>query len=92
MNSSRRIEVVVRAGEPDTNPAVGWLPDASCSSMMAEFCPSALERVETAEDAERLRFVGSPTILIDGRDPFGGTEGTGSTCMRPSSRSAWRSR
>jgi hypothetical protein len=24
----------------------------------------ALELVETAEDAERLRFVGSPTILI----------------------------
>ena len=31
-----------------------------------------LERVETAEDAERLRFVGSPTILVDGRDPFAG--------------------
>lgn len=29
-----------------------------------------LERVETAEDAERLEFIGSPTILIDGRDPF----------------------
>jgi hypothetical protein len=25
---------------------------------------------KTAEDAERLRFVGSPTILIDGPDPF----------------------
>jgi len=33
-----------------------------------------LELVETPEDAERLRFVGSPTILIDGRDPFGGPE------------------
>ena len=33
-----------------------------------------LERVETAEDAERLPFIGSPTILIEGRDPFGGTE------------------
>ena len=29
-----------------------------------------LERVETAEDAERLGFSGSPTLLIDGRDPF----------------------
>ena len=28
------------------------------------------ERVETIEDAERLRFRGSPTILINGRDPF----------------------
>jgi hypothetical protein len=33
-----------------------------------------LELVETPEDAERLRFVGSPTILIQGRDPFGGPE------------------
>jgi hypothetical protein len=33
-----------------------------------------LEQVTTPEDAERLRFVGSPTILIEGRDPFGGTE------------------
>ena len=29
-----------------------------------------LERVETSADAERLRFVGSPTILLNGRDPF----------------------
>ncbi len=28
------------------------------------------EPVETAEDAERLGFTGSPTILIDGVDPF----------------------
>ena len=29
-----------------------------------------LERVETSEGAEHLRFVGSPTVLIEGRDPF----------------------
>ena len=33
------------------------------------------EQVETQEDAERLHFVGSPTILIDCRDPFDRTEG-----------------
>jgi hypothetical protein len=33
-----------------------------------------LVRVETQEDAERLRFTGSPTILVDGRDPFGVAE------------------
>ena len=38
----RRIEVVLRAGEPEPSPAVGWLPDESCSNVMAEFCPSAL--------------------------------------------------
>jgi len=26
--------------------------------------------VETLEDAERLGFLGSPTILVDGHDPF----------------------
>ena len=26
--------------------------------------------VETPEDAERLGFISSPTILVDGRDPF----------------------
>jgi hypothetical protein len=32
--------------------------------------PLSLERVESPEEAERLGFVGSPTILIDGRDAF----------------------
>lgn len=26
--------------------------------------------VDTPEDAERLGFIGSPTILLNGRDPF----------------------
>jgi hypothetical protein len=29
-----------------------------------------LERVETPNDAERVGFIGSPTILLDGLDPF----------------------
>lgn len=29
-----------------------------------------LVEVATDEDAERLRFRGSPTVLIDGKDPF----------------------
>ena len=28
------------------------------------------EKVDTPEEAERLGFVGSPTVLIDGSDPF----------------------
>jgi hypothetical protein len=28
------------------------------------------EKVDTPEDAERLGFIGSPTVLIDGTDPF----------------------
>lgn len=30
----------------------------------------ALVEVGTPDDAERLRFRGSPTVLVDGRDPF----------------------
>jgi hypothetical protein len=37
----RPLEVVIREGEPE-NATVGWLPDESCSNVMAEFCPSAL--------------------------------------------------
>lgn len=41
----------------------------------------AFERIESPEDADRLRFVGSPTILIDGRDVFPLQEGQfGLTC------------
>ena len=34
-----------------------------------------LRRVETVEDAERERFLGSPTVRIDGRDVDPGAEG-----------------
>ena len=37
----RPIEVVIREDQPE-GAAVGWLPDESCSNVMAEFCPSAL--------------------------------------------------
>jgi hypothetical protein len=38
-------------------------------------------QVETDEDAERLAFFGSPTILVDGRDPFAsGTERPALAC------------
>lgn len=38
-------------------------------------------RVETPEEAERIGFRGSPTVLIDGADPFAsGDEPTGLAC------------
>lgn len=38
-------------------------------------------RVETAEEAEKVGFRGSPTILVDGRDPFArGDEPVGLSC------------
>lgn len=41
----------------------------------------AYRRVDSPEEAEALRFRGSPTILIDGRDPFAsGDEPVGLSC------------
>lgn len=38
-------------------------------------------RVETVEQAEALGFIGSPSICIDGRDPFAtGDEHVGLSC------------
>ncbi len=40
-----------------------------------------LVAITTPDDAQRLRFRGSPSILIDGRDPFAtGTEPVGLAC------------
>lgn len=39
-----------------------------------------LERVETPQQADELGFRGSPTILIDGRDPFDAAGPTGLSC------------
>jgi hypothetical protein len=37
--------------------------------------------VDSPETAERIGFLGSPTILVDGRDPFAnGTEEVGTSC------------
>ncbi|MTV27974.1 thioredoxin family protein [Nitriliruptoraceae bacterium ZYF776] len=39
------------------------------------------EQVETPEEAERLGFAGSPTVLVDGVDPFTtGDEPSGLAC------------
>ncbi len=38
------------------------------------------EKVETPEEAERRHFRGSPTVLIDRRDPFGGEGPAGLSC------------
>ena len=39
-----------------------------------------LERVETPQEADQLDFRGSPTILIDGQDPFDAAGPPGLSC------------
>ena len=38
------------------------------------------ERIETPEDAARVGFGGSPTVLVDGRDPFPAAGAVGLAC------------
>lgn len=41
-----------------------------------------IRAVATLEQAQRLGFTGSPTILVDGRDPFGHAKGTPALACR----------
>ncbi|HEY3212173.1 MAG TPA: thioredoxin family protein [Actinomycetota bacterium] len=67
-------------GCPHWQTADDRLREALRAEGMADVEP-LLERVETAEEAERLRFIGSPTILVDGRDPLAAAEAAfGLTC------------
>lgn len=51
-----------------------WMEaDRHLVQLQSEFADLVISRqlVETPEEAERLGFRGSPSILIDGIDPFG---------------------
>ena len=47
--------------------------DRNLEQLRSEFADLVVTRhlVDTPDEAERLGFRGSPSILIDGRDPFG---------------------
>lgn len=63
------IELMYFDGCPNWELARGRLADA----LLAAGGPAPeirLRRVASVEDARECRFPGSPTILIDGRDPF----------------------
>lgn len=40
------------------------------------------QRVVSDEDARRVGFRGSPTMLVDGADPFGPVDASGQLCCR----------
>ncbi|NQU37829.1 MAG: thioredoxin family protein [Actinobacteria bacterium] len=54
---------------PNWKVAEGRLKEAMLAEGVAE--PITYTKVESFEDAERIQFIGSPSILIDGLDPFG---------------------
>ncbi len=57
------------------------LSDAVAAAGLAGRVEVAYQTVETPEEAERVGFAGSPTILINGRDPWAEADGKiGLTC------------
>ena len=62
------------AGCPNWRVAEGRLREALETAGKSDAVIS-MEPVETDEEARRLGFRGSPTILVDGRDPFANEDG-----------------
>jgi hypothetical protein len=75
-----RVELLYLVGCPNWKVAEERLAEALRT---LGYDGSAVEhlRVETAEQADELKFLGSPTIRIDGADPFAsGSEPVGLAC------------
>jgi hypothetical protein len=60
---------------PNWTTARQRLSQALDSAGLADQVDVSYQTVETPEEAERVRFRGSPTILVDGRDPWAETGG-----------------
>ena len=67
------VEVLYFDGCPNYEALVSRLPDLLAhAEVKAEV---RLRRVESEEDATRARFLGSPTVRVDGRDVEPGADG-----------------
>jgi hypothetical protein len=73
------VELLWWQGCPSTDRALADLRDALAE---AGLDPATVEIRQVADDAaaERERFPGSPTIRINGVDPFAGDEAVGLSC------------
>ncbi len=74
------IELLVVADCPNEGPALAVLRVAAALAGV-DARPVTVRVIDSAEEARRRGFVGSPTFLIDGVDPFAvPAEPTGVTC------------
>lgn len=81
MRAGPTIELLYWEGCPSHPGALAELRAVLADLGLAEL-PVVLTRVESEDEADRLGFVGSPTIRVDGRDavPPPPGEPTGLTC------------
>jgi hypothetical protein len=71
----RRVEVLYFDGCPTWKQAVELVRQIVTDARLDESVAVHPLRVESDEEAQRLRFLGSPTIRVDGRDVDSSTEG-----------------
>jgi len=62
-------------GCPNWQLAAGRVREVLAAAGLSGEVDVAYQAVESSEEAERVGFRGSPTILIDGRDPWAETAG-----------------
>lgn len=75
-----QVELLYFDGCPNWTVADARLAEAMTATTRSDVTVQR-RNVATAEEAERLGFTGSPTIRIDGRDPFTtGAERVGLAC------------
>ena len=74
------IEVLFVADCPHVERAIDRVHEALATAGVAGSVHT--RRIDTAEDATRSGMRGSPSILINGRDPFAGADGDGSVSCR----------
>jgi glutaredoxin len=65
-----QVTVLYFEGCPNWKTARRRLEEALAKTAASDTVEVSYQRVETPEEAERISFRGSPTILIDGRDPW----------------------
>jgi hypothetical protein len=68
--SAKQVIVLYFEGCPNWQLAADRLREAVVAAGLSGQVEVTYQTVETPEDAERVAFRGSPTILVDGRDPW----------------------
>jgi hypothetical protein len=80
--SAKRVKVLYFQDCPNWQLATERLEDALMASKLSGQVEVTYQTVETPEEAERVAFRGSPTILIDGRDPWADDVGSSGLSCR----------
>jgi hypothetical protein len=74
--SAKQVKVLYFQDCPNWQLAADRLTDAVAAAGLSGKVEVTYQTVETPEEAERVALRGSPTILVDGRDPWANDGGS----------------